>query len=184
MIHQNPELNAAEAVTDWRDTIAVGDVIRWPLGSNTEADDNASLALVIDIETIGNWKVLTVAPGVDDVAQHVRPGTLRLTRLDEVRNAGLMRPVRFELDRRISVAPQHPGLTVGVASPVVGHLCDRALDRLHAERARIHALRDIAAARRNDRRSNRRSDRRTGWWPSAARPSQPLTSNQPEEDRA
>lgn len=181
MIHQNPELNAAEAVSDWRDTVAVGDIIRWPLDSSS--DDSDGLALVVDIEMIGSWKVLTVAPGIADVAQPVRPATLRLTRLDEVRNAGLMRPIRFELGRRISVAPQHPGLSTSVASPVVGHLCEKALDRLHAERARIHALRDIAAARRNDRRANRAHDRRTGWWPNSARPLAPPANEQTGEDR-
>lgn len=168
MIHQTPELNAAEAVSDWRDDIAIGDIIRWPLAANS--DDSDGLALVIDIYNIGGWQVLTVAPGIDDVAQAVRTGTLRLTRLDEVRNAGLMRPVRFELDRRISVAPQHPGLIAGVASPVAGHLCERALERLHIERARIHALRDIATVRRHERRPNRKQGRRTGWH-EVARPS-------------
>lgn len=182
MIHQNPELNAAEAVSDWRDDIAIGDIIRWPLAANS--DDSDGLALVIDIETIGNWQVLTVAPGIDDVAQPVRPGTLRLTRLDEVRDAGLMKPVRFELARRISIAPQHPGLANGSASPVVGHLCENALDRLYAERARIHALRDIAAARRSERRANRSHDSRTVWRPSPARPAPALTINKPTEDRA
>lgn len=184
MIHQNPELNSAEAVTDWRDTIAVGDIIRWPLGSDAETDDSRGLALVIDIETIGGWQVLTIAPGIEDVAQPVRPGTLRLTRLDEVRNAGLMRPVRFELGRRISVAPQHPGLVAGAASPVIGHLCDRAVQRLHTERARIHALRDIAAARRNERRANRKPDRRTGWWPNGPRSIAAAPTKKATEDRA
>lgn len=165
MLHQNPELNTAEAATDWRNTIAVGDIMRWPLVANS--DDSDGLALVIDIHTISGWRALTLVPGVSDVAQPVRPGTLRLTRLDEVRNAGLMRPVRFELGRRISVAPQHPGLAAGSASQVVGHVCERALERLQAERARIHALRDIAAARRNERRANRLHDRRTAWRPTA-----------------
>ena len=180
MIHQKPELNTAAAVTDWRDVVAIGDVIRWPL-SDTASD---GLALVVDIETIGGWRVLTVAPGVDDVAQPVRPGTLRLTRLDEVRNAGLERPVRFELGRRISVAPQHSGLSDAAESPVVGHLCDRALERLHAERARPHALTDIAAARRNERRANRQPDRRTGWWPVATRPAALSVGTHAQEDRA
>ncbi|WP_255435562.1 hypothetical protein [Paracoccus sp. S1E-3] len=43
---------------------------------------------------IGGWHVLTLAPGVEDHAQPVHPGTLSL-RLDEVRTAGLGRPIRF-----------------------------------------------------------------------------------------
>lgn len=180
MIHHNPELNTAEPVTDWRESIAIGDIIRWPL------DDSADggLALIIDIDMIGGWRVLTLAPGVADHAQLVRPGTVRLTRLDEVRDAGLLKPIRFELGRRISVAPQHPSLTAAAELPVVGHLCDRALERLHAERARIHALRDIAAARRSERRSNRQPDRRTGWWPVSTRPVAPPAAAQTQEDRA
>ncbi len=180
MIHQNPELNTAAAVIDWRETTAIGSIIRWPLGG----DASDGLALVVDIETIGGRRVLTVAPGVDDVAQPVRPGTLRLTRLDEVRNAGLTTPVRFELGHRISIAPHHPSLSDAAESPVVGHLCDRALERLHAERARPHALTDIAAARRNERRANRQPDRRTGWWPVATRPVAPPAGGQTKEDRA
>lgn len=186
MIHNSLELNTAEPVTGWRDVVAVGAIIRWPLGSDNGDKPGASggLALVIDIEMIGGWRVLTVAPGVEDHAQPVRPGTLRLTRLAEVRDAGLQRPIRFELGRRISVAPQHSGLTAAAESPVVGHLCDRALERLHAERARIHALRDIAAARRSERRASRQPDRRTGWWPAATRPVAPPAAAQTQEDRA
>lgn len=162
MIHNSLELNTAEPVTDWRENIT----IRWTFAGDTLD----SLALVIDIEMIGGWRVLTLAPGVEDRAQPVRPGTLRLIRLDEVRDAGLQRPIRFELGRRISVAPQNPGFAAGAGSPVIGHLCDRALERLHSERARIHALRDIAAARRDERHANRQQDRRTGWWQVATRP--------------
>ncbi len=185
MIHQNPELNTAAAVIDWRENITIGDIVNWPL-SDTAAKpgDSKELALVIEVELIDGWRVLTVAPGVEDVAQPVRPGTLRLTRLDEVRNAGLTTPVRFELGHRISIAPHHPSLSDAAESPVVGHLCDRALERLHAERARIHALRDIAAARRSERRANRQPDRRTGWWPVATRPVAPSTGAQPQEDSA
>lgn len=173
----------ARRIVGWR--FAVGDVIRWPLGDTTgEPVCSDCLALVVDIEMIGGWRVLTVAPGVEDVAQPVHPGTLRLTRLDEVRNAGLMTPIRFDLGRRISVAPQHSGLNANTESPVIGHLCDRALERMHAQRARIHALRDIAAARRNERRANRQPDRRTGWWPVATRPVAPLAGAQTQEDRA
>lgn len=181
MIHQTPASDSAEPVTDWRDTIAIGDIIRWPLGSSSDDDD---LALVIDIEMIGGWRVLTLAPGVEDHAQPVRPGTLRLTRLDEVRDAGLLKPIRFELGRRVSIAPQHPSLAVSTQSPVIGHLCDRALERLHGARARIHALRDIAAARRDERRANRQPDRRTGWWPVATRPVARPEATQTQEDRA
>lgn len=186
MIHQTPAYDTAEPVSDWRDTIAIGDIIRWPLGSDNgdEPDASDDLALVIDIEMIGGWRVLTVAPGVEDHAQPVRPGTLRLTRLDEVRNAGLQRPIRFELGRRISIAPQHPSLAVSTQSPVIGHLCDRALERLHRARARIHALRDIAAARRDERRANRQPDRRTGWWSVATRPVARRAAAQTQEDRA
>lgn len=157
IIHQKTATNTAVLISDWHESVAIGDIIRWPL------DAGESLALVVEIESIGGWRVLTVAPGIDDLSHAVRPGTLRLTRLDEVRSAGLDRAVRFELDRRISISPQHPAFDADEVSPVIGHLCDRALSRLHAERARIHALRDIASARRAERRGQRRADRRTGW---------------------
>lgn len=139
-------------------SVAIGDLIRWPLAGDPDA-----VALIADVESIGGWRVLSIAPAAADHGQPVRPGTLRLARLDEVRQSGLTHPVRFDLDGRVSVAPSHPGLA-GAAGPVViGHLCETALARLHAQRARIHALRDIAAARREERRGGRQGDRRTGW---------------------
>jgi|GEM_PF-3996084 len=159
MFDQTPQTTAAlPAPHDQRSVLTIGSIIRWPLPRNPEA-----VALIVDAESIAGWQVLTIAPGVDDHAQPVRPGTLRLSRLDEVRQSGLLRPVRFDLDRRFSVAPSHPALAATQELPVVGHLCGSALERLHKQRARMHALRDIAAARREERRTERRGDRRTSW---------------------
>ena len=160
MLHHFPgAAEAAPVAPGWRDTIAVGDIICWPLGQGE------GLGLVVEVETIGGWPMLGVAPGFADHGQPVGPGTLRLVRMDEVRDSGLTAPVRFALGLRVSVALSHPD----IGSPVIGHLCQPALDRLQAERARIHALRDIAAARREGRSSSRRSDTRTGWRPSPRR---------------
>lgn len=159
MFDQTPQAGAALPVPQNQSSaLAIGSIIRWPLPSNPEA-----LALIVDAESIAGWQVLTIAPGVDDHAQPVRSGTLRLSRLDEVRQSGLLRPMRFELGRRFSIAPSHPALTATQELRVIGHLCESALERLHAQRARLHALRDIAAVRREERRTERRGDRRTGW---------------------
>ena len=74
--------------------------------------------------------------------------------------------------RRISIAPSHPALAATQKVPVVGHLCESALERLHTQRARMHALRDIATARWEERRTKRNGDRRTCWRavPRTARP--------------
>lgn len=159
MLHHIPGAAAAPVAQDLRATAAVGDIIRWPL------DGGEGLGLVVEVETIGGWPVLCVAPGLSDHGQPVGPGILRLVRMDEVRGSGLTAPVRFALGLRVSVALSHPGLEPSV----MGHLCRAALARLHAERARIHALQDIAAARREERRATRRGDTRTGWRP-APRP--------------
>lgn len=167
MFDQTPQTTGALPVPQNQSSaLTIGSIIRWPLPINAEA-----VALIVDIESIAGWQVLTIAPGSDDHAQPVRAGTLRLNRLDEVRQSGLLRPVRFDLDRRISIAPSHPALTATQELPIIGHLCESALERLHGQRARIHALRDIAAARREERRAERRGDRRTGWRavPRAAR---------------
>lgn len=148
---------AAPVVPTWRAEITVGDIIRWPLDGGSNA-----LGLVVEVERIGGWPVLILAPGAADFSQPVHPGTLRLTGLHEVRRSGLSAPTRFELARRVGIAAGHPALQTE-ASPVIGHLCESALERLHAERARIHAVRDIAAARRNERCAGRRGDPRTGW---------------------
>lgn len=100
MLHKNLASEPGEPVAGIGHHVAIGDIIRSPLDG-----DQGCVALVIDIETINGWRVLTIAPAVRDVSQPVRPGTLRLTRLDEVRQSGLTRSARFELDRRISIAP-------------------------------------------------------------------------------
>lgn len=171
----SPTTCALRVAQNPRSALAIGSIIRWPL-----ADSPDALALIVDVESIGGWQVLTIAPGVDDHAQRVRPGTLRLSRLDEVRQSGLLRPVRFDPDRRFSIAPSHPALAATPELPIVGRLCESALERLHAQRARIHALRDIAAARRDERRAERRGDRRTGWRavPQAAKPQSAQESRQ------
>ncbi|MDP5308971.1 hypothetical protein [Paracoccus spongiarum] len=110
----------------------------------------------------------------------MRPGTLRLARLDEVRQSGLTRQVRFDLGGRISVAPSHPGLA-GAAGPlVVGHLCETALARLHAQRARVHALR-VSAARVLAiwRRSSNSRRRTSAVWPPSATPAAAAASPDP-----
>ncbi|WP_295046802.1 hypothetical protein [uncultured Paracoccus sp.] len=159
MLHQTLQTTCAQALPQTSSRrAAVGDLIRWPL-----ADGNAGVALIVDLETIAGRQILTVAQGVDDHGQPVRPGTLRVVRAAEVRQSGLDRPIRFYLEGRISIAVVHPALAGTDAPAVVGHLCDSALQRLHEHRARLHALRDIAASRRAERRSDRRSDPRTGW---------------------
>ena len=83
MIHQNPAYNTAECVSDWRDTIAIGDIIRWPLGSDNGDKPGASdgLALVIDIETIGGW-LMRVAGRIPMQGEVVTSERLRVTVLD------------------------------------------------------------------------------------------------------
>lgn len=132
------------------------DIIAWPLAAPT------GVALVVEVESIGAWQVLTLAPGPPDRSESVRRAVLRVVRHDEVRGSGLPGPVRFDLASRISVAPSHPSIAAG-PSLVIGRLCESAMARLHAERARIHAQRDIAAWRRDEKRDRRRGDNRTGW---------------------
>lgn len=158
MLHQTPKTTSARPVPqNWRNTFAIGDIIRWPLNG-----DPQGIALIVEIDAIAGWRVLTIAPGTAEHAQPVRPGTLRLSR-NEVRRSGLPSPVRFEMERRLSVAPTHPALAAAADSPIIGRLTGSPLERLHAQRARIHALRDIAAARRQERGAERRGDRRAGW---------------------
>lgn len=88
MFHHSPTVTeAAPVAPHWRAAVAVGDIIRWPLDGTTEG-----LGLIVEVEHIAGWPVLTVAPGVADVSQPVSPGTLRLIRLDEVRQSGLPLP--------------------------------------------------------------------------------------------
>lgn len=168
MLHQTVKTDCAQALPQTSSLrLAVGDLIRWPL-----ADTPDAVALVVDVEMVAGRQVLTVVPGALDQAQAVRPDTLRVTRADEMRQAGLNRPMRFAVDARIAIAVAHPVLA-GAGQPMhVGRLGDGALERLHALRARMQALRDIAASRREARRADRRGDTRTGWWhmPRPARP--------------
>lgn len=163
MLHHTPKtINARRLPLDWRDMLAVGDIIRWPLSG-----DSKGLGLIVESDAIAGWRVLSVAPGSVERGQPARTGTLRLSE-SEARHVGLPCRMRFELAQRISLPARHRALSAAQGSPVIGRLSKIPLERLNAQRARIHALRDIAAARREERRG----DRRTGWRPAprTARP--------------
>lgn len=158
MPHHTPQTASARRLpSDWHDMLATGDIIRWPLGGGPEG-----LALVVEIGAIAGSRVLSVAPGLVERCQPVRTGTLRLSE-SEARHSGLPCRMRFELDLRISLAATHRALSYAQGSPVIGRLSKSPLERLNAQSACIHALRDIAAARRKERRAQPRGDRRTDW---------------------
>ncbi|MER2509256.1 MAG: hypothetical protein ABTQ27_10910 [Amaricoccus sp.] len=77
-------------------------------------------------------------------------------KVSTIEHAGLRRPTRFVCARRLWVSLDHPGWDVNPKhpTPVIGALTSEGMARLNAIRARIHALRDIAA----DRRASRRRD--------------------------
>jgi len=144
----------------WRDHLAYGDIVvfRFP---HTEGEDavgvKARPCLVLDIVTLGDDRYALLAYGTTSQG-NANTGDEIFIRKPEVYGAvGLTEPTRFVGARRVLVRLTHRGFVQhsGTESPVVGQLTGAELDRLNVVRARIHALRDIAADRRSISRRRR-----------------------------
>lgn len=157
LYHSLQMTSTRRQLPDRYDMLAVGDIIRWPLSGDPEG-----CVLIVETDAIAGCWVLSVVPGLVERGQPLRTGTLRLSE-SEARRAGLPCRMRFELELRISLAPRHRVLSTAQGSPVIGRLSGSLLEQLSSQRARIHALGEVAAARREVRRAQSRSDRRTGW---------------------
>lgn len=147
---------------DWRHWLAVGDVVafRFPVAEVEVGDSpqpKVRPCLVLDVETLGgaggercallaySTSVPSGAHARDEIAVH-EPLVMAA--------AGLRRPTRFVVSRRLHVPLAHGGFDpcAATASPALGRLGGNALRRLGAVRARLHAERHVAAEHRRERR--------------------------------
>ena len=104
--------------------------------------------LVLDLEILRGRRCALLAPGMPSYGAAATTGPrVVVDRRTDRRAAGLERATRFGLRARLLVPLEHVGFVAseGTGTPVLGRLVGAAVDRLQAERARIHALRDIRA---------------------------------------
>ena len=167
MFDSTPQTPAASA--DWRTHISRGDILSfaWP-----GADAARGPCLMLDRARIGGRPFVLLAAGEPDDGRFARGYDILVERAEARMLAGLAEPTRFRADRRLLVSLDTSGLQLdGGASPVLGRLSGRELDRLDRVRARIHAEADMAADRRARSLEGRRRARLSlALEPVAARP--------------
>lgn len=151
---------------DWRDCIAVGDVVsfRFPCATD-DTTPKARPCLVLDIEAINGQRYALLAYGTTATGGANRGYEIRVSFAEALASAGLHKSTRFVAARRLLVPLGSAGFACSAVTgaPVLGRLTGQTRERMQAIRARIHAERDIAADRRASRRrsgSRRPSDPR------------------------
>lgn len=147
------------AMVDWRDQLAYGALVlfRFPLPGHAAL---ARPCLVLDVEMIRGRRCAVLAPAMQPNCSPAPGRRVVVDRRADWRAAGLMRATRFCVSSRLIVPLEHAGFAVtqSTGTPVLGQLEGSATERMHVERARLHALRDIRADRitSDDRHRNRR----------------------------
>ena len=151
----NPTMTA-----DWRDHVGHGDIVsfRFPLAEEgTPRQPKARPCLVLNIEMRGDQRYALLAYGTTSRRRSNIGHEVHVRRRADVVVAGLDEPTRFVGARRLLVPLTHSGFVIcgATSSPVLGRLDGRPFEAMNAVRARIHALRDIAAERRSQSRRRR-----------------------------
>ncbi|WP_375263525.1 hypothetical protein [Palleronia sp.] len=147
----------------WPDDLQRGDVVqfRFPLAegeSEGRRPPKKRPCLVLEIETKGSRRFITLAYGTDAQTRANQGYSIFVRRGGAMAAAGLTKPTHFVCARRITVAVDHGGFEASPAtgSPIIGSLDETLLERMHALRARIHAEHDIAEEKRRERNEERR----------------------------
>lgn len=154
----NPSETPATAA--WRDRLAPGDVVlfRFPLAGPVAAHRPVPrLCLVLDVEIIRGRCCAVLAPAMPSSRTSTPGRRVVVDRRPGWRTAGPERAATFPVRARLIVPLDHDGFVTGeTGTPVLGQLKGAAMERMQAERARIHALRDIRAERVQSRDRQRR----------------------------
>lgn len=163
MLHESTSSFVPVLDTDCRNHLSPGDIVmfRFPgAGQAATASPVPRPCLVLDIETAAGRRCAVLAPGFPARRPAGHDRAVSLGRRADYRAAGLGQPTRFPIRPRLLVPLAHVGFVVSetTGSPVVGRLPAAAMERLQVERARLHALRDIRADRRQTQA--RQPDRR------------------------
>lgn len=143
--------------SDWRAHLQPGDVVlfRFPCAEPDPAEPpKRRTCLVFDVENRGGRRFAEIAYGTSADSRANTGDEIHVAAPEEMTRAGVRRPTRFVCARRVWVALDHPGWDVNPKhpSPILGCLLARGLAQMNAIRAKIHALRHIAADRRATRR--------------------------------
>lgn len=151
------QTQTAAPPSDWRAHLRPGDVVmfRFPCAEPEPAElPKRRTCLVIDIEDRCGRRHAVIAYGTTSETNANVGDEVRVSAPEEIAHAGIHRPTRFVCSRRITVPLDHSGwdLNPKHPSPVVGRLLPKAMTRLNAIRAKIHARRDVLADRRASRR--------------------------------
>lgn len=156
----NPDLNST-----WRNHLSHGDVVmfRFPgAGQPAAARPAARPCLVLDIETVGIRRCAVLVPAFPARRPASSGRSVTVFYRAEYRAVGLDQPTTFPVKSRLLVPLAHDGFVVSqiTGTPVMGRLDGDAIERMNAERGRLHALRDIRADRERDPRPRRRGPER------------------------
>ena len=140
----------------WNDTIQHGDVVlfHFPCAEGgATGTPKSRTCLVLDVQDRDGRRFVELAYGTS-VASRLNVGhEIDIFEPAEMTAAGVRKPTRFVGARRVIVAVDHSGwdLNPRHATPVIGHLGPLGMARMNDVRARIEAMRDIAAERRDQR---------------------------------
>jgi hypothetical protein len=142
----------------WGATLRPGHVVlfRFPCAEKHPTEEpKRRTCLVLEVDDRDGRRFVELAYGTSAQTTANVGDEIHVIEPDDLAQAGVRRPTRFVCARRITVALDNPGWDINPAypSPVIGRLAPMAASRMNAIRARIHALRDVAADRLASRRS-------------------------------
>jgi hypothetical protein len=151
------QTHTAAPPSDWRSSLQRGDVVlfRFPCAEpNPPEPPKRRTCLVLEVEERAGRRFAENAYGTTAETAANVGDDIHVSAPEEIEHAGVNRPTRFVCSRRITVPLDHPGwdLNPKHPSPVLGRLLPKGIARMNAIRAKIHALRHIAADRRATRR--------------------------------
>ncbi|WP_139784846.1 hypothetical protein [Roseovarius sp. A-2] len=135
-------------IAGWQDRLSPGDILmfRFPITHPiTSGCPVPRPCLVLDIEIVHGRRCALLSPAfpAHRFARHSR--RISIDRKVDWRAAGLERATRFSIRARRLVPLVHDDFVISASSgtPLLGRLPEVAKNHMNAERARIHALRDI-----------------------------------------
>ncbi|WP_156127821.1 hypothetical protein [Pseudooceanicola atlanticus] len=143
---------------NWAEYVEPGHVVlfRFPVRYPQTKDGlpTARPCLVLEVDGEGASRKLVLAYGTTATSISHTGYDIRLTRLSDLKSAGLKRPTRFIGARLLSVSPNHDGFPIGMTgTPVTGRLADAPWERMQWVRARLHAEHGIAVEHQRERSS-------------------------------
>ena len=151
--------HTTHVAASWAEHVQPGHVVlfRFPV-SYPQTKDGVPMTrpcLVLEVDGEGASQKVVLAYGTTATSVSHTGYDIRLTRLSDLRNAGLKRPTRFIGARLLSVSPLDDGFPIGMTgTPITGRLAEGPWERMQWVRARLQAEHDIAVEHQRERSSN------------------------------